>query len=791
MLEVRSTLRRASCPLSILLLVTSLIVLNANAQTVRTRTVAGVVITDKGEFVPGALVVARGASGEHQSLTDAEGKFSLTFPDEPATLRVAGKNIEGEETPVAIGTVDNIQLKVRYVVPPVHESVVIQAESLDPAIDRRNDAIYKNTLFGRDDQLVQTLNAGINAGQHEGGGKSLEIRRFGYNLDHGGVNGGLKVLVDDVQQNQASQGHGQGYLGQLKSLIPELVEDVDVLNGPFSAQYGDFSGLGVVHIRLRESLPDQLTMRFQGGSFASRRAFLAYSPRLPNADGFIAYEPSYTDGPFLNPGRYRRDNVTGNYTYHLAEGEAIGMKLNLGRNEFFSSGQIPLDLVSEGQLNRFGAIDPDTGGRIRTGIFGAYYRKEWQDGSILKADAFLTRSLFDLFSDFTFFLTDQVNGDGIQQHDSRLQEGGTVQYIRPYHLLGHHALLIAGGNFQASQINLGLYQQKDRVPFKTTTKANADITNPAVYVQQGIDLFDGHLHVDLGLRYDYFRFVVDDQIAPEFSGSRGQGRFEPKANIAYLPSHRLPTTFYLNYGRGVNSQDARGVVRGAVREAPDPNLPTPVPSTGEGSGPPVATTDFYQFGISHKLRRLSVSADLFLIDHSNEQVYIPDDGTIEFAGPSRSDGYEVKASAQITRQFSVNAGLTQVMNAFFRGSIPRVYVDSSPHMAANAGLVLADFHGFTSSLLYRHVGNYRLDGKDANIRASGLDVLDFSVGKRIRPWVDLNLSLDNLTDKRYLETQNFFESRVSPGDPAIARIHGTPGFPIGVNLGLTFHVFGK
>ncbi len=90
------------------------------------------------------------------------------------------------------------------------------------------------------------MNAGINAGQHEGGGKSLEIRRFGFNTDHGGVNGVLKVLVDGVQQNQGTQGHGQGYLGQLKTLTPELVQDVTILNGPFSAAYGDFSGLGVV-----------------------------------------------------------------------------------------------------------------------------------------------------------------------------------------------------------------------------------------------------------------------------------------------------------------------------------------------------------------------------------------------------------------------------------------------------------------------------------------------------------------------------------------------------------------
>src|ERR1019366_6653970 len=135
-------------------------------------------------------------------------------------------------------------------------------------------------LFTRDDQLLQQLNAGIDAGQHEGGGKSVEIRRFGFNLDHGGVNGGLKVLVDDVQQNQGSQGHGQGYLGSLKALSPELIQEVNIINGPFSAQYGDFSGLGVVHIRQRESLPDEYTARVEGGNFNNRRAFLAWSPAI-------------------------------------------------------------------------------------------------------------------------------------------------------------------------------------------------------------------------------------------------------------------------------------------------------------------------------------------------------------------------------------------------------------------------------------------------------------------------------------------------------------------------------
>src|SRR3982751_1151147 len=184
-------------------------------------------------------------------------------------------------------------------VPRQYTSIVITAQPVQPEIDHKNSEVFSRTLFSRDDQVFHVLDAGINAGQHEGGGKSVEIRRFGFNLDHGGVSGGLKVLVDDVQQNQTTQGHGQGYLGSLKNITPELIQEVNLINGPFSAEYGDFSGLGVVHIRLRESLPDVLTARIQGGSFGTKRGFLAISPELKEGETFFAYEGSKTDGPFL------------------------------------------------------------------------------------------------------------------------------------------------------------------------------------------------------------------------------------------------------------------------------------------------------------------------------------------------------------------------------------------------------------------------------------------------------------------------------------------------------------
>ncbi len=761
------------------------------------KTFSGIVLTQQFELVPNVDVEIQTSDGKLTAKSDAEGAFSVRVPaDEPLSVRFSGKNIEPQTRIFAPSdALQNIQIKVAYIVPPINESVIIEDNTLSPEIETRNESVYKNTLFGRDDQLIQTLNAGINAGQHEGGGKSLEIRRFGFNADHGGTNGGVKILVDNIQQNQGTQGHGQGYLGNLKSLSPELVQDVSIINGPFSAAYGDFSGLGVVQVRLKESLPQIFTARVQTGSFNTFRGFFAYSPKWKNIDAFLAYEPSYTDGPFENPLKYRRDNVSGNLTYKFSDAQALGIKLNFGRNDFTSSGQIPLDLVASGALDRFGYLDPENGGKVSLGTIGTYYRKEWKSGATFKADAFVGRSLFDLWSNFTFFLADPVYGDEIQQHDSRLQEGANVQFLQPYKFFGKQALLTVGGNLHLSQINVGLYPSIGRNPNRKFlpenienpnllyTKADAKVNNYAAYVQNGIDFFNGHLRVETGLRFDYFTFDVDgfetSDAATILKGKEGAGRFQPKLAVAWSPFETFPLSFYANYGRGIASQDARGVVRN-----PD--------------APKISTTDFYQTGTSYNSRHFSAVGSFFLIDRSNEQVYIPDDGSIEFAGRSRSYGIELRNSVRINRFLSFNGGLTQVLEAFYPGefietgnSRERVIIDSAPRTVANGSFVLSELQGFNASLNWRHISNYRLDGEDESIRASGHDVVDFSVSKRLKKWVDLNFSIDNLLNKKYYETQNYFESRVSPDADVISRIHATPGYPFTVNVGLTFRFGAK
>ncbi|MSV27923.1 MAG: hypothetical protein EXQ52_04150 [Bryobacterales bacterium] len=649
------------------------------------------------------------------------------------------------------------------VIPVLRQSIVITASPVEPTLDRRNAEVFDRTLFSRDDQVFHLLDAGIDAGQHEGGGKSLEIRRFGFNLDHGGVNGGLKVLVDDVQQNQGTQGHGQGYLGSLKSLSPELIQEVTVINGPFSAEYGDFSGLGVVHIRMRESLPDEWTARLQGGSFNTKRGFLSFSPDWKQTDAFAAYEGSYTDGPFLNPLRYRRDNVTGNVTQRFGSGRSLGFKFNANRNDFYSSGQVPLDEVESGLLDRFGTFDPTLGGRVRAATAGAYFRQENAGGSVWKLDGFASRSLFDLYSNFT--------GDPFQQHDSRLQQGANAQYIRPQRFGSITGLLTAGGNYHDNQINVGLYPRSGRNPAGVTNRANARIANGAGYVQENASLWHGRVQLGAGLRYDEFRFNVNDRVEPGNSGIRNAGLLQPKASAAFTPSMRVPITLFANYGRGFSTSDARVVIQ-------------------HPEGKRIATTDFYQLGASQHYRRLSVSTDLFFIDRSNEQVYIPDDGTFEFKGPSRAYGFEAKTSIELTRRVSLNGGITKVANAFYRGEFPRLYVDSAPHFVANAGLTVSAWKSWSGSLRMRAINHYRLDGEDPSIAASGHTVFDFGLSRRIRRGVEFSLAVDNLMDRSYYETQNYFESDPL-GRGSAFRIHGTPGYGRTVVAGLMFRLRGK
>ena len=90
------------------------------------------------------------------------------------------------------------------------------------------------------------------------------------------------------------------------------------------------------------------------------------------------------------------------------------------------SGQIPARAVEEGLVGRFGSLDPSEGGNTARHQIFAALRLRPTELSELRTAAYAATYRFDLFSDFTLFLDDPVNGDEIEQIDRRVIYGGKV-----------------------------------------------------------------------------------------------------------------------------------------------------------------------------------------------------------------------------------------------------------------------------------------------------------------------------------------------------------------------------
>src|SRR5439155_487134 len=120
------------------------------------------------------------------------------------------------------------------------------------------------------------------------------------------------------------------------------------------------------------------------------------------------------------------------------------------------------------------------------------------------------------------------------------------------------AVLTAGANFHDNQINVGLYPRQGRAPTGVSTRADAHVTNGAGYAQETVSFFNGRLLLGAGLRFDEFRFDIVDKVNPDRSGAQPAGRWQGKGSAAFTPSRSIPLTFHANYGRGINSIDARG-----------------------------------------------------------------------------------------------------------------------------------------------------------------------------------------------------------------------------------------
>lgn len=78
-----------------------------------------------------------------------------------------------------------------------------------------------------------------------------------------------------------------------------------------------------------------------------------------------------------------------------------------------ASGEIPFRAVTDGTIGRFGAIDASEGGKTEHAIGRMEYHYDTPSNGRFFADAYLMYYKLDLFTNFTFFLDNPVNGAGV------------------------------------------------------------------------------------------------------------------------------------------------------------------------------------------------------------------------------------------------------------------------------------------------------------------------------------------------------------------------------------------
>ena len=605
--------------------------------------------------------------------------------------------------------------------------------------------------------------------QHSGDGKANQFFLRGYNLDHGTD---FATWVAGMPVNMPSHAHGQGYT-DLNFVIPELISRVAYNKGPYFAEDGDFGSAGSARIAYADRLPFNVAS-LTAGSFNYRRAVLAGSPALGSGALVYGLEYQQNDGPWKNPAGFAKYNGVLRYAQGTA---ADGLSLTgmAYKADWNSTDQIPQRAVDSGLIDRFGAIDPTDGGESsRYSLSG-----EWRtsgEGTASALSLYAIKSSLRLFSNFTFFLDDPINGDQFEQSENRVTLGGQASRTWSAELGGRAMLNTLGIQLRRDHLDpVALYSTVARRRLSTTREDQVSVTSGAPYFSNTVE-WNKWLRTVAGLRADFYRFEVDSNIAGN-SGRAKDSLVSPKLSAIFGPWAR--TEYFLNWGRGFHSNDARGTTISV-----DPKTGDPVDRVS-----PLVRTTGYEAGLRSQLvRNVSTSLALWRLKQDSELLFVGDAGTTEPSRPSKRTGVEwlVQWLPRPWLALDLTAAVTR---ARFTDADPAgERIPGAPEAVVSAGATVESAYGWFGSLRWRYFGPRPLI-EDNSVRSRATSLVNTRVGyaftKRIRAYADVF----NLFNREASDVDYFYASRL-PGEPAggVNDVHFHPVEPraLRATLALSF-----
>ena len=618
-------------------------------------------------------------------------------------------------------------------------------------------------------QEVLRMVPGLFIGQHAGGGKAEQIFLRGYDLDHGTD---IRLTVDGMPVNMVSHAHGQGY-ADLHFVIPELIQGVDFKKGSYNAEKGNLATAGWVDFRTKNAL-DHSFLKVEGGQYNTYRAvggidLLGEKGKKRNQSAYLASEYSYSDSYFDNPQNFKRINVIGKFHGHFTNNTNLTLTGSTFWSKWNHSGQIPDRAIASGLTGFFGSVDPTEGGETSRTNFNAQFVTITPSNHVIKNQFFYSNYNFELYSNFTFFKEDSINGDQIRQKERRNLFGYNGSYSINSSV-GQKDLTTTFGVQYRQDITNGteLSRTKDRVITTDALKlGNINEINASVYADELIK-FSDKFTMNAGIRFDYFHNRYDDLLNQEL-GTAQATIVSPKLNFYYTFNPHIQ--LYLNTGKGFHSNDTRA---GGV--------PLVVPQNGLNILPPTYGSDL---GIIYKpFPKLLINAASWYIYSQQEFVYVGDEGVIEPSGRSRRYGVDVSVRYQLTKSLYADVDINTAIPRSLDAEAGKNYLPLAPTFTTVGGLSLQSPSGFSGSLRYRYMAN-RPANEDNTVIAKGYFVNDLQMNYT-KGHYNVGLSIQNLFDVRWKETQFNTESRLKGEEQPVEEIHFTPGTPFLGKLSLAY-----
>ncbi len=641
-------------------------------------------------------------------------------------------------------------------------SAPIDLESVTVTGDRTH---RQNTISGIDIKLRPTDNAqdllrlvpGLFIAQHAGGGKAEQIFLRGFDIDHGTD---ISINVDGIPVNMVSHAHGQGY-ADLHFVIPETVQSFDFLKGPYSAQFADFATAGSINFNTADYLTNS-TVKITAGQFNTMRTLVLLDIPLINSanvnrSAYIAAEYQVTDGPFESPQDFNRTNVFAKYRSIINNKAILSVTASTFNSKWNASGQIPQRTVDEGLIDRFGFIDDREGGNTGRSNINLTYENALQTNTVITNQIYFTDYKFELYSNFTFFLEDSLNGDMIKQKEHRSLYGYNGTFSHESTLFGRSLASAGGIGFRYDFVRENeLSHVADReILLDRLAYGNVYQTNGFAYINETISATDD-LQIEAILRYDVFNFAYDNLIDTGYNFiSEDDGILTYKLNFDYNLNNN--TAFYLYTGKGFHSNDTRVVIaQNAIQTLP----------AAYGA----------DLGMRFKpYKQLVLNPAVWVLYLEQEFVYVGDAAVVEPGGKTMRKGIDLSARWQIVEWLFIDADINYTLANAIDSPEGENYIPLAAPLTSIGGINIQTQKGWNGSVRYRYMAD-RPANEAGSVIAEGYFINDLVLNYTTEQY-EIGVEVQNIFNVEWNEAQFDTESRLQDELMPVSELHFTPGVP--------------